>query len=100
MREIPPHVFEAIPMAALLVGNDFRIRAANSDFRALFSIDEEILSRPFYEVIPNDPFREMIEKVSKGGVGRRESRLRLNSGIDLRVVMKRASAVSMGGVLV
>lgn len=96
---VSPHFLEAIPMAALLLGRDFRIRAANRDFRELFSIDEEILNRPFHELIPNDPLTEMIGELLGSEEGRRECRLRLNSGIDLRVVMKRARAVSVDGVL-
>lgn len=94
------HVFEAIPMAALLLGKDSRIRAANNDFRELFSIDDKIKDRHFSEVVPDDAFREMVEEVLGGKAGRTENRLRLNNGIDLRVVIKRAGAVSPGWILV
>lgn len=95
-----PHVFEAIPMAALLLGSEFRIQAANSDFMDLFSIDEEILNRPFSEIVPDDTLKGMMEDVLGGAVGRRESRLRLNNGIDLRVVMKSATSVTPDGIIV
>lgn len=102
MKEVPPvahHLFDAIPMAALLIGRDLRIRAANGGFQELFSLNEEILNRPIYEIVPDGAFREQVEEVMEGEEGRRESRLHLGSGIDLRVVMKSAFP-SMGGVLI
>lgn len=101
MKEVPfaeGHLIDTIPMAALFLDRDLYIKAANGDFYALFTLDKEILNRPVHEIVPDDALKEQVEEVMVGG-GRKESRLLLPSGLELRVVMKRAP-LSTDGVVI
>lgn len=94
------HMIEAIPMPALFLGSDLRVRAANGDFLGLFSSGEEVLDRPICEIIPDGNFREHVEEIMRSEGGKGERKLRLDSGIDLRVVMKKTPASSPDGVII